>query len=99
MGHALTNQTIQAFNQSSNEGHAHLSLLCALERLLIIYCSFFSQTRVKQIPSLSFKHTVFHKQECNTTNNRFFLYIYSICPDKSEKYVYCLWFDLSDLNL
>ncbi len=40
---------------------------------------------------------MFHKQECNITNNRFFLYIYSICPDKSEKYVYCLWFDFQIL--
>ncbi len=32
---------------------------------------FLLTTRVKQIPSLSFKHTVFHKRECDTTNNRF----------------------------
>ncbi len=50
MGHALTNQTIQAFTQSSNEGHAHLSLLCALERLLLIYCSFFSQLELNKYP-------------------------------------------------
>ncbi len=47
---------------------------------------FLLTTRVKQIPSLSFKHTVFHKQECNTTNNRFFLYLLSFFRIKSEKY-------------
>ncbi len=53
---------------------------------------FLLTTRVKQIPSLSFKHTVFHKRECDTTNNRFSC-IYSVFPDKNWEIPFCLWFD------
>ncbi len=43
---------------------------------LIIYCSFILELELNKYPS-HFKHTVFHKPECNTTNNRFFLYLLS----------------------
>ncbi len=97
MGHALTNQTIQAFTQSSNEGHAHLSLLCALERLLLIYCSFFSQLELNKYP-------LFHSNTpCFTNENAIpqitaFPVFTHVFPDKIEKYPFASGFDFQ-INL
>ncbi len=99
--HALTKHYHEGLKRGATR-NTLVRLSCALERLFINYLLQF-QFLLKELEltvTIYFiQNAVFHKQECNITNNRLFLYIYSILPDKSEKYLYCLWFDLSDLNL
>ncbi len=53
---------------------------------------FLLTTRVKQIPFLIQTHCVSQTSNCNTTNNRLSC-IYSVFPDKIEKYPFVSWFD------
>ncbi len=91
--HALTKHYHEGLKRGATRDTL-VRLSCALERLLlIIYCSLISsRTRVNS-------YTPFHSTSLCFANKHaisqitVFLYIYSILPDKSEKYVCCLWFD------
>ncbi len=90
VGHALTN-----YHEGLKRGAVRNTLTrlpCAFRATLFTAVSVLLN-KLELTVTLSFiQNAVFYKQECNITNNHLFLCIYSIFPDKSEKYSYCLWF-------